>query len=248
MIDIKDHLDISRVTDLVGSTKEAVLEEMVALIAKHAALRAARDEADLDHVQPARPLRQPRVERERSPGGSQPPDLAMVHPPGRRGEAPRAGLHLHQGDGRAVERHQVDLDAAESGSAREDPVARAHEGALGRPLATAAEAVRGTGVPVPSTGEPARETQAPAKPHAGTPSHGRGGTGRSLHASRAPGHGGHAVERTYFGAAAFGAGAAFAAGAAAFAVEGVATASACSLPGPPTSPRISRRRVPLPTR
>ncbi|HVG94490.1 MAG TPA: PTS sugar transporter subunit IIA [Planctomycetota bacterium] len=33
MIDIKDHLDISRVTDLVGSTKEAVLEEMVALIA-----------------------------------------------------------------------------------------------------------------------------------------------------------------------------------------------------------------------
>jgi mannitol/fructose-specific phosphotransferase system IIA component (Ntr-type) len=33
MIDIKDHLDVSRVKDLVGPTKEAVLEEMVDLIA-----------------------------------------------------------------------------------------------------------------------------------------------------------------------------------------------------------------------
>ena len=41
------------------------------MIAKHAALRAAPDEADLDHVQSARPRRQPWVERERAPGGPQ---------------------------------------------------------------------------------------------------------------------------------------------------------------------------------
>ena len=33
MIDLKDHLDPARVRDLVGTTKDAVLEEMVALVA-----------------------------------------------------------------------------------------------------------------------------------------------------------------------------------------------------------------------
>lgn len=33
MIDLKDHLDPSRVKDLTGATKDAVLEEMVALVA-----------------------------------------------------------------------------------------------------------------------------------------------------------------------------------------------------------------------
>lgn len=39
MIDLKEHLEPARVKDLLGSTKEAVLEEMVALVATSEAVR-----------------------------------------------------------------------------------------------------------------------------------------------------------------------------------------------------------------